>query len=333
MKEIQRRQVFVLVYLFLILCIGNVRGANEMCRADKILTGKDDEVDWWFITKVKGFGDVYLYVDSTMDNTATFKTGYYLRSVHSALGSTVSPFTGGSPDDKKNFISFCDYAASSNQATESFSKFYEAGAHQKGMIGWTETSNNEWKGFYIDHSMPYFPQIHSKTFMNGPINFDPEKITATLTQEQLSLTRMYFSYYGWRKPFFGRNLMPIDSGGCVKDYLLKHDQDRSDPIYRFKEKFIKPDQKESAEKEKIAQNERNLKGAVIKMDDIFPFAIVHTHKLKPSQHIFCISIDTKDKFLDFFKHYQYISNEGIVSNIHKVSDSSLSDIKPYISLY
>ncbi|KAF2074115.1 hypothetical protein CYY_004557 [Polysphondylium violaceum] len=339
MKEIQRRQVYVLVYLFLMVCIGNVRGENEMCRADKILTGKDDEVDWWFITKVKGFGDVYLYVDSNMDNTATFKTGYYLRSVYSALGSTLSPFTGEGVNNKKNFISFCDHAAFNQPSSDPkkepvFNKLYVEGAHQKGIIGWTEVSDTQWKGFYIDHTLPYFPQIHSKTFMNSPINFDPEKITTPRTEMKLYLTSMYFSYYGWRKPFFGRNLMPYDSnGGCVKDYLLKHDQDNSAPPIKLREHFINPHEKETKENERITHNERTGSGAFLKMDDIFPFAIIHTHKQKPSQHIFCISIDTKDKFLDFFKHYQYISNEGIVSNIHKVSDSSLSNIKSYISLY
>ncbi|KAF2071008.1 hypothetical protein CYY_007668 [Polysphondylium violaceum] len=303
-----------------------------MCRRDVLLTGDDKEVDWWFITKVRGFGDTYLYFDSKMTSN-TFLEGHYLRSKYSALGATLFPFTGDRVDDKKNFVSFVDYATSHN-AKRSFSKFYEMGAHQKGIFGWTEISRTNWKGFYIDHSMPYFPQLFRQgtTFMNPPINFDPRSIS-NLKNLKVGIKNkigLYFSYYGWKNPFFYRNLMPMDCSGCVKKFLLDNGQEKE--VYTYHDKTVRIINKKKGV-DAILKATNNLAGTQIEIDDVNPFSVVYTLKLKPSQHIFCLSIDTKVKFKDFMDHYKYVSDQGIVSNVHRVSDLSLPDIKAYVSLY
>ncbi|KAF2070726.1 hypothetical protein CYY_007956 [Polysphondylium violaceum] len=301
-----------------------------MCRSDVLLTGFDGEVDWWYITKVRGFGDTYLYIDSKTSEEK-FKVGYYLRSQYSAFGATLLPFTGAYKDQTKSFVAFGEYSTSHN-ANKEFSKFYEQGAHQKGIFGWTEVGNSQWKGFYIEHSLPYFPQLfqQGKTFMNPPINFDPRIITANLDQKQIYRVSLYFSYYGWRHPFFYRNLMPMSSSGCVKINLLDNGQIK--PHYEYRDKQVPIDQKESA-KEKILRTTSTYTGAIIEIVDINPFSVVHTHRSKPSQHIFCVSIDTKARFIDFMSQYKYVSNQGIVSNVHQVRSSSLNDVKPYFSFY
>ncbi|KAF2077583.1 hypothetical protein CYY_001124 [Polysphondylium violaceum] len=190
-----------LLIILLSLLIKDVLSA--VCMRDELITNQaSTEVSWWMIIKIKGFSDLYRYFDSEMDATGQdkFQVGYFLRSKYSAFGATLLPYStqkGVRPTDT-GFLAYNDNILNDELLNDN--SFYQAGAHEKGIIGWSKTSS---KGMIIQHSLPKFPNGPTKTGMNSPILNDKVK---DLKDDKTM--KIYFTTYGWQANFFGPNLMP-----------------------------------------------------------------------------------------------------------------------------
>eukprot|EP01132_Coremiostelium_polycephalum_P002197 gene2197-2708_t len=311
--------------------------------------GAEKSVDWWFIYKVKGFSDVYLYFDSEM--TGDFIQGNFLRSKYSALGGTFEQFS--LPNGGNQWLSYNDHAHFVTKTSGGSNKFYQKGAHEKGFIGW---ENSGATGVFIQHSLPRFPiftkdKTTKKTILNPPVDID---LKFNTDAERERMERL-FPFFGWNNMFFGRNLMTSynprdadrtlivnsDSAGDRNFVGTGEDEDenendedkepeeledysnlmRSETYeYTYTLPMIKQEKTKMATwKEKI----KKLNVPTINVQNSNPFGTLYTGGIKPTQHIFCANINGKDTLIKLIEFLSYLSDEGLVSTVKNFDDDDI----------
>ncbi|KAF2072105.1 hypothetical protein CYY_006579 [Polysphondylium violaceum] len=266
----------ILVLGFFINTISSSSTENPICKSDELITGQRKDVAWWWIIKIRGFSDLYYYYDSDMDQKSIdkFSVGYYLRSKSSAFGATLLPYSttddGNKPPKDTGFLAYNDHILIDEAITDS--SFYQAGAHEKGIIGWSKEKAKG--GIIIQHSLPKFPNGPWKEGMNPPILNDKIK-----NVKDDPLVQMYFTTFGWRRNFFGPNVMPYHIPGR-KYYIKKHEvaDDTRARRSKYDDDTSKPTQ------------------LGYKTYDYELYSLLYTTSVKPSQQIFCSSLmDDNDK--------------------------------------
>ncbi|KAF2073844.1 hypothetical protein CYY_004840 [Polysphondylium violaceum] len=325
----------LLFCFFLVIVFSNAK----TCKRDKLLTKTESEVDWWFIIKIKGFTDLYLYFDSVMEESGTqeFMKGSFLRSKYSALGLTLLPYTGVT--DHKYFAigdSLLVYDEKGNRRKDQM--FYKDGAHEKNFFG---LGTDLEQGVHIQHSLPQFPSVYydsksKKQFLSPPM--DPKNFMDyydSLDKEvnppfSNSMDFFYlFSKMGWEKPFFNSNLCSYQSQKDLNDMGLPEEENTDQ---------ITPGI--------IIMNSINNYGDGIKKtmgskvsggeaSDLNCFGIIHTNDCKPSQHIFCNTIRKKDEFIHLIENMAPLSNKGLYSPLHNLDQANQNQLDPtnkYLSL-
>jgi len=301
--------LLIVVTVLFSLFSTNVTANDPVCISDQLITGQAVQVDWWFIIKIRGFSDLYYYYDSNMDTSGeiNFKIGHFLRSRYSAFGATLLPYAnavlpandypGYTVATDTGFLAFGD---SIKHGDKMVKDFYTYGAHEKGFIGWSTTKGGV--GLFIQHSLPNFPYGEGTT-MNPPIM---NQRILTLIDNQF--VRMHITQYGWRKNFFGKNLMPYYTPG---------------------KKFWK----ESEEPFGTGSNMVTRSGGTnygeihyINNSDFELFSVLYTTGTKPSQQIFCSSLiettvnpppTTPGKMVkDMVQYLSNLSDHGLFATKH-----------------
>ncbi|KAF2070265.1 hypothetical protein CYY_008412 [Polysphondylium violaceum] len=285
MKECKILLVLIVV-LLLSLSVNNV--SSQTCMSDELLTGTSKEVDWWFIIKIRGFSDVYYYYDSDMDkkNEANFKIGYFLRSKFSAFGATLLPYANqdgnGVPITtlKTNFIAYNDHftlVTKSSGKKFSDNTFYDKGAHEKGLIGWSKTDPG--KGLIIQHSLPNFPYGYERGMFQPVMNDNIKDLNGKQDIKGQEI-KMYFTMYGWKTNIFGPNLMPYHIPGR-KFYVTPEE--------------AKPNVHGHGTRVQTGALQLSNKIAYTTTSQYELFSLLFTTTVKPSQQIFCSSLVDEDK--------------------------------------
>eukprot|EP01132_Coremiostelium_polycephalum_P002636 gene2636-3274_t len=310
-------------------------------------------VDWWFIYKLKGFSDVYLYFDSEMKSSDSFLKGNFLRSKYSALGATMEKY---SIDDKNEWFAWNDHNIDRNGKKEN--SFYRAGAHEKGFIGYKSDLS---EGFFIQHSLPNWPVTNSdnKNLINPPVPMD---LNFKNNNDRERMERL-FPFYGWTKPFFPKNLMTsFNPGGVSKSTIKKSDSSGDIPFKAGdddKEKEVDNSNKKKrdieftkdvdfqTDYEKITikykyqkvglgveksrvntffNNLDRMNTPSINIEDSNPYATVYSSHIKPTQHIFCSNIDDKDNLMKLIMFLSYLSQEGIYSYHSNIKNDEIGEV-------
>ncbi|KAF2077063.1 hypothetical protein CYY_001630 [Polysphondylium violaceum] len=302
--------------LLFLLCLMVLRTESVSCQRDIHITGESNKmVDWWLIIKVRGFSDYYLYMDSLLQEDK-FKIGYFLRSSKSALGSTMFPYTGKNIDEgKKSYINYNNQMVVFDQKSPFKTRnkdnleYYKEGAHEKGFIAFNRgTNEDDWKGFFLQHSLPKMMNYREEgklRYLNEPIDFSG--------RFKEKLNNLYFTYYGWEKPFFGRNLMPYSPQGIQ---LLQ----KIGNIENVRESQVDSVDLNTQEgQKKVADRENTFltSGGTLGFLNMNPFSLIYTTLVKPSQHLLCISIENKASFEDLIGQLALTSNKGIVSTLYR----------------
>jgi len=177
--------------------------------------------------------------------------------------------------------------------------FYAKGAHEKGFIGWEQSSDKDGnpiaKGVFIQHSLPKFPN----TKKDG-IEF---KIVQPHTWPTIG-NEMIIPYLGWGpNGFFTPNLLSriIDRDYKGNDHVEKNE----DGDYPTKEEandgeFLKLEGRSYV-------NIINNKGINIR-------GTIFSNRYKPAQHIFCASLDGQNNIKDLLELLGNLGEEGIKTN-------------------
>jgi len=299
----------LLIVIVVILSLFNpnvlAAAANDpVCISDELITGQAVQVDWWFIIKIRGFSDVYYYYDSTM-TAAEFKIGHFLRSRYSAFGATLLPYANAVLDTLayKNYkvakdTGFLAYGDSLKHGEIDVKDFYTYGAHEKGLIGWS--TKNPGVGLIIQHSLPNFPYGVGTT-MNPPIINQ-----YVLAVKDIPFVQMYFTQYGWKNNFFGKNLMPYYIPG------RKHFAESKEPFMKYAVQTRSGGTKYGSIK-------------YINHSDFELFSLLYTTLVKPSQQIFCSSLldastdppsTPGKKVKDMVQYLSNLSDRGLFAAKH-----------------
>ncbi|KYR02326.1 hypothetical protein DLAC_01157 [Tieghemostelium lacteum] len=320
--------IFVLLLLFNINII--LSADNVKCIRDKILFNDDVEIDWFFILKVRGFSDVYLYFDSEMEKKEQpFQTGYYLRSSKSAMGATFKQFTDPTKNKNRYYVGYNDhtYAFTTRKNTNDFDQFftrqthgvlYSYGAHEKGFVGWdledSPVSGEKGNGVFIQHSLPYFPfpdgasaeENEKKTgkAFNGPVEEEFSKKGTTDIEKVFALT-----YYGWKsgQEFYGPNLI---------NYIPKYIgffSETTDPKYQRMSG-------RTNEKDYINLIQ-HVYPQFSSSDGFNPFNEIFLPSRKPTQHIFCSNIKTSGKIKILLKLLAKMTTKGLYTFLNNLPET------------
>ncbi|KAF2073949.1 hypothetical protein CYY_004736 [Polysphondylium violaceum] len=308
--------------LFFLLCLMVLRTESFSCQRDIHLTGESNKmVNWWLIIKVRGFSDYYLYMDS-LSQEEEFKTGYYLRSSKSALGSTMSPYTGKNINEgKKSYINYnnqmvvFDEKSPFKTKKDDDQEYYNEGAHEKGFIAFNRgTNENDWKGFFLQHTLPRMMNYRKDgihTYLNEPIAFSGP---ANFFKDKRD--NLYFTYYGWENPFFVRNLMPYYPQGTKLLQKIGNIENEEKEFIVSSVKLDTPSDQERLNKKKEVLLMKAV-GGTLGYLNMNPFSLIYTTYVKPSQHLLCISIENKASFKDLIGQLALTSNKGIVSSLYR----------------
>ncbi|EGG16267.1 hypothetical protein DFA_09297 [Cavenderia fasciculata] len=294
----------IITLLILSIVINNhqVVHAIQCIRDQRLFQGDEVAVDWWFIHKLRGFSDTYLYFDSLMGEE-DLKVGRFLRSKNSALGATMIKI-----DKTVTYLAFND------QVTKKMKSSFKINAHEKGIIAWDKGQGED--GIYIHHSMPNFPNsIFEGRRVSHETWASPYMEDDQLIDDKFS---DIFPFLGWHNNFFPTNVMsqtslfrnghrdlvtktkPQDDDAYVppgeepEEEDLDHEID-TDEKPEFDDTAIDPKRDVDSTLHPISRNHSNKSKAL----DINPYALSMENKNVFGQHLFCLTLfDANSKVPD-----------------------------------
>ncbi|KAF2077802.1 hypothetical protein CYY_000923 [Polysphondylium violaceum] len=334
-----------------------------MCKRDALIfPGSKIDVSFWWIFKIRGTSDKYLYYDSLMDQE-NFIQGNFLRHERSALGLTMNEYIKDNPQGRQNqdahFIAYNDHILSVNQKKARYknTSFYKSGAHEKGFIGFKSLKNNgnKWKGSFIQHSLPKFP-IPFYDKRNDLKVVPPFEFPTNIKNADF-----YYPYIGWGYwGVFGSNLLPWSAYDNLKTYLSPNseiskkvvdlnqednDDDDSDgdaddiqvggdsddgEDMDTDDDLVDVNNNNSKKRKNQSQGGRGkkklrLEDTPMKFYSKTEFQFFNNQGInlrarhfqpqrKPTQHIFCSSLDGPQEIKDLIEYLALLSVDGINSN-------------------
>ncbi|EFA78183.1 hypothetical protein PPL_08833 [Heterostelium album PN500] len=169
--------ITVKLFLFLIYILTlNIKIIDgHQCQRDSLLTNDQQSVDFWVTIKLPGFMDLYLYHDSLMDSPMFLVRlkidlflvqGRFLRSKFSGFGMTLDQIN---EDESSDFLAYNNNFNKkwSFQTISGPDDKYWSMTHEKGMISWGKND-----GFWLQHSLPKFPNLKGNKNENGFVKID-----------------------------------------------------------------------------------------------------------------------------------------------------------------